>query len=40
MYTLELALLVVHPGPFQLITVTLSVVMTYCVDNYYGLHDR
>ena len=40
MYTLELALMRVHPGPFQLITVTLNVLMTYSVDNYYGLHDR
>ena len=38
--TLELALSLVHPGPFQLITVTLSILMTYYVDNYHGLHDR
>ena len=39
MYTLELVLWLVHPGPFQLITVTLSVLITYYVDNCYGLHD-
>ena len=38
-YTLELALSFVHPGPFQLITVTLSFLIAYYVDNYYGLHD-
>ena len=32
MYTLGLALSLVHPGPFQLITVTLSILMTYYVD--------
>ena len=40
MYTLELALSLVDLGPFQLFTVTLSVLMTYYVDNYYVLHDR
>ena len=38
MYTLKLALS--HPGPFQLITVTSTVLMTYYVDNFDGLYDR
>ena len=40
MYTLKLALSLLHPGPFQLITVTLNVLMNYNVDNFYGLYDR
>ena len=35
MYTLKLALSLLHPGPFQLITVTSNVLMTYNVDNFY-----
>ena len=33
MYSLKLALSLFHPGPFQLITVTSNVLMTYYVDN-------
>ena len=40
MYTLKLALSGLHPGPFQLITVTSNVHMAYFVDNFYGLYDR
>ena len=40
MYILKLALSLLHPGPFQLITVTSNVLMTYYVDNFYGLYDR
>ena len=40
MYTLKLALSLLHPGPFQLITVTSDVLMTYFADNFYGLYDR
>ena len=41
MYTLKLALSLLHPGPFQLITVTSNVLMTYHVDdNFYVLYDR
>ena len=32
MCTLKLALLLLHPGPFQLITVTSNVLMAYYVD--------
>ena len=38
--TLKLALSLLHPGPFQLITVTSKVLMTYYVDHFYGLYDR
>ena len=40
MYSLKLALSHVHPDPYQLITVTSNVLMTYYVDNFYGLYDR
>ena len=40
MYALKLALSLLHPGPFELITVTSNVVMTDYVDNFYGLYDR
>ena len=36
MYTLKLALSLLHPGLFQLITVTSNVLMTYFADNFYG----
>ena len=32
MYTLKFALSLLHPGPFQLITVTSNILMTYFVD--------
>ena len=32
MYSLKLALSLLHPGPYQLITVTSNVLMTYYVD--------
>ena len=34
MYTLKLALSLLHPGPFQLSTATSNVLMTYKVDNF------
>ena len=37
---LKLALSLLHPGLFQLITVTSNVFMTYNNDNLYGLYDR
>ena len=40
MSTWKLALSLLHPGPFQLITVTPNFLMTYYVDNFYGLKDR
>ena len=39
MYNLKLALSILHPGPFQLITVTSNVLMTYNVDNFYSLYE-
>ena len=36
----EIGTLALHPGPFKLTTVTSNVLMTYYVDNFYGLHDR
>ena len=38
MYTLKLALSLLHPGPLQLITVTSNVLKTFYVDNFYGLY--
>ena len=40
MYNLKLALSILHPGLFQLITVTSNVLITYYVDNFYVLYDR
>ena len=40
MYSLNLSLPPLHPGPYQLITVTSNVLMTNYVDNFYGLYDR
>ena len=40
MYTLKLALSLLHTGPFHLITVTSNVLMTYYVDTFYVLYDR
>ena len=37
---LKLALSLLRPGPFLLITVTLNVFMAYYGDNFYGLYDR
>ena len=36
----KMALSLLHPGPFQLITVTSNVPMTYFAENVYGLYDR
>ena len=36
MYTLKLALSLLHPGPFQLLKVTSNALMTYYVVNFYG----
>ena len=40
MYTLKLALSLWHPGPFQLITVDLNVLIIYNADNSFGSYDR
>ena len=38
--TLIFALWLLHPGPFQLITLASNVLMTYFADSFNGLYDR
>ena len=38
-YTLKLALSLLHPGPFQLNAVAPNVLMAYYVYDFYGLYD-